>query len=281
MQNAEYIKKYVKNSVKIFIGFITSLKINTINNIKQYNVLSIDVEFIDPSYIYIIPTVDVYYDSDRTSLTAGDIASSVSSTILSYETNKLGNFNNNRFRYSEFMRAIDDSDQSITHNVTTFVLQKRFTPTLNSTTKYTINFAKALLNKTGITSMSSSSFTLDGQAQSYLDDDGSGNVRVYYIDSNGDFVYTNNTAGTIDYDTGVIVLESFGPSATDNSDGEISITVLPDGYDLTVDKYLLMLFGATTVNVIDETDAAVSAAITVDTTGSVTQINEIPIGTFV
>jgi hypothetical protein len=251
------------------------------NNIKQYNTLSIDVEFVDPSYIYIIPTINVYFDSSRTSLTAGGVASVVASTIQTYETNKLGKFSNDRFRFSEFVRTIDAADQSITYNVTSFTLQKRFNPTLNSKTKYTINFGKSLINKTGVSTLTSTSFTYDGQSQSFLDDDSAGNVRIYYVNNLGNIVYVQNNVGTIDYDTGVIILNEFGPSATPTSSGEISVTVIPNGYDLIVDKYLLMLFGLTVVNVIDETGVKISSAITVDTTGSVTQINEVPIGTFV
>jgi hypothetical protein len=251
------------------------------NNIKQYNTLSIDVEFIDPSYIYIIPIINVYFNSSRTSLTAGDVASVVASTVQTYETNKLGKFSNDRFRFSEFIRTIDAADQSITYNVTTFTLQKRFNPTLNSKTRYTINFGKSIINKTGISSLTSTSFTYEGQTQSYLDDDSAGNVRIYYINNLGNSIYTQNNGGTIDYDTGVIILNEFAPSATPTLSGEISVTVMPNGYNLIVDKYLLMLFGETVVNVIDETGVKSSTAVTVDTTGSVTQINEIPIGTFV
>ena len=41
----------------------------------------------------------------------------------------------------------------------------------------------------------------------FLDDDGQGNVRRYYIVS-GVRTYANNTQGTINYDTGQVTLNS-------------------------------------------------------------------------
>ena len=41
---------------------------------------------------------------------------------------------------------IDETDESILSNITTIQMRKSFVPTLNSSTKYTINFANALYN---------------------------------------------------------------------------------------------------------------------------------------
>lgn len=54
--------------------------------------------------------------------------------------------------------------------------------------------------------MSSSRFTYENQDQSFLDDDGFGNVRIYYINESGARVYTNRTAGHVYYDTGLVTL---------------------------------------------------------------------------
>lgn len=246
--------------------------------LRKYNVMTNEVEFIDPSYNYILPTVDVYYDSNKTSLTSDQIASKVSTTIKTFETNNLGNFDNNYFRFSKFSSAIDDSDSSITYNSTEILLQKRFLPTVTNKTKYTINFDEELENETDESTIVSSSFTLDNRTQ-YFDDDGKGNVRTYYINDLNKKVYTNNNFGTIDYTLGVIVLPSFGPTAVANN--ELKITVVPKNYNFITNKYLLMLLSDTVINVIDERQQNVKSTVTVTTTGSVTQINENNIGTVI
>ena len=81
---------------------------------------------------------------------------------------------------------------------------KNFIPVTTTATTYTLPFNDALLGQ-GET-ISSSKFTFDGRTNSYLDDDGVGNVRVYYIDASGSRVYTNRTAGTVDYTSGLVTL---------------------------------------------------------------------------
>jgi hypothetical protein len=249
-------------------------------DLKKYNVMTNEIEFIDPSYNYILPTVNVFYDSNQTSLTSDQIASKVAASIQTFETDNLGNFDNNYFRFSKFSAAIDNSDTSITYNNTSILLQKRFVPSTTNTTKYTINFDKELYNETDVSTIVSTGFTLSGNDRTYyLDDDGNGNVRTYYINSLNQDIYTNNTFGTIDYEKGIIVLPSFGPTSIVNN--ELKITVVPKDYNLITNKYLLMLLSDTVISVTDERAQRVNATVTVTTTGSVTQINETNIGTVI
>jgi hypothetical protein len=249
-------------------------------DLKKYNVMTNEIEFIDPSYNYILPTVNVFYDSNQTSLTSDQIASKVAASVQLFETSNLGKFDNDYFRFSKFSAAIDDSDPSITYNNTSILLQKRFVPSTTNTTKYTINFDKELFNETDVSTIVSTGFTLSGNDRTYyLDDDGNGNVRTYYINSLNQDIYTNNTFGTIDYEKGIIVLPSFGPTSIVNN--ELKITVVPKDYNLITNKYLLMLLSDTVISVTDERAQRVNATVTVTTTGSVTQINETNIGTVI
>ena len=95
-----------------------------------------------------------------------------------------------------------------------------------------------------------------------MDDDGIGNVRIYYIDENDEKVYLDNTAGTINYVTGVI-------------------TLTPDKRDVTVEKYQLMLLKDTSIEMFDEKTSTTTTAVTVNTTGSVTQIRDSAVGTLI
>ena len=69
----------------------------------------------------------------------------------------------------------------------------------------------------------------------FFDDDGNGNVRRYYlvgITRN----YVDNSAGTIDYTTGAIVLNGIIIASISNVDGvastSIRFTVVPDSKDI-------------------------------------------------
>ena len=244
-------------------------------NLKKYNVMSIDPEFIDPTYIYIQPTIVVNYDSSLTTLSAIEVRDKVVSKITAFETTYLSTFNNTRFRYSQFVKQIDSADPSILGNNTALKLQKRFAPNLTATTKYTIDFGSTVHHG----SLASTSFTLSNQT-CLLDDDEAGNVRLYYIGASNSKVYLNNTLGTIDYTTGVVVLNSFNPTTAD-SDGEITVTIEPDAQDITAERFQLLLLADTTVAMQDENTSEVTSAVTVTTTGSVTQISETAVGTLV
>lgn len=249
--------------------------------LKQYNVLALDVEFIDPTYLYIIPNITVYYDSRLTSLTAEALASSISNTITDYEQDFMGQFENTTFRYSRFVKAIDETNVSIENNSTQLELQKRFTPNFNTSTRYTLDFGNSLVScrNDGSSTIVSSSFVVDG-FNCFLDDDGNGVVRRYYIDVDGvSKVYVDSSQGTIDYINGIITLNSFAPvSANDN---EIRVNTVPRNNDIQVDKHQLMLFAQTTFNMVNINTNVVLPTVTVNTIGSVTQINETSLGTVV
>jgi hypothetical protein len=247
-------------------------------NLKKYNILTNEIEFVDPSYNYILPSITAYYNSNITSLTSTQIAEKIATAVQQFETDFLGSFDNNHFRFSKFSSIIDAADASITYNSTNIILQKRFAPSVSNITKYTINFDKELDNNVNESTCSSTAFTLN-EKTSYLDDDGAGNIRSFYYNSTNDKIYTNNTQGTIDYDTGVLILNNFAPTVITNN--ELIIDVIPKDYNFITNKYLLMLLSNTTITVKDELEQQLKATITVNTTGSVTQIDEINVGTII
>jgi hypothetical protein len=256
----------------------TNQKEDLRKNLKKYNVMTNEVEFINPSYNYIIPDITVYYDSNKTSLNSGQIAEKISTTVKNFETTYLGNFENKYFRYSQFSRLIDLTDSSIVYSDTKIRLQKRFSPLLNVSTKYTINFSTTLQNLFGESSISSSSFTLNNRV-SFFDDDSNGNVRTFYFDQSNQKIYTNNTFGTIDYSSGIMSLSDFNPSFVNNN--EIIISAAPTDSNLVTERYIIMLLSDTIVRVEDTRNKEITSTLTVTTTGSVTQINEINYGTII
>ena len=99
------------------------------------------------------------------------------------------------------MQDIDDTDTSILSNITTVKIRKDFTPTTGSAITYNIYFRNALFNPhsghnaTAGGILSSTGFKIDGNDnEMFLDDDGSGNVRLYYLAS-GIRTYVNSTQG--------------------------------------------------------------------------------------
>ncbi|MEK9699692.1 MAG: hypothetical protein VW270_28200, partial [Candidatus Poseidoniales archaeon] len=110
---------------------------------------------------------------------------------------------------------------SILNNDASLEMQKRFTPNIAVATKLDLNFN----NPIRIGTVKSTQFTFKGFS-CFLDDDRSGNVRIYRFDESNNKTVINATAGTINYTTGQLVIENFAPTAF--ADIEMKITVTPD-----------------------------------------------------
>ena len=219
-----------------------STKDRIVKDLKKYSVASVTPVIIDPETTDIVLTSTVKFDEKTTTKVGDTIKSNVITTITNYNANTLQSFDT-MFRHSKLTGLIDDTDNSILSNITTVQLRKSFTPTIGSSTKYTINFANALYNphsghntsSGGI--LSSTGFKIDGNTTDvfFLDDDGNGNVRRYKIDGSVRS-YANSTQGTINYTTGLVEVNSLNVSNIENIRGAastvIEVTVKPNSNDI-------------------------------------------------
>ena len=234
----------VKISIKAASGstLTNATKLDLVTQLKKFNVASVTPEIVDPETTKILLTSNVKYDTNATIKTTDTIKSDILTTVTNFSTVNLQKFDN-VFRYSKLSKAIDDTDTSILSNITTLKIRKEFTPTLSSSTLYNIYFRNTLYNPHsghntaagGI--LESSGFKVDGDTinEMFLDDDGQGNVRRYYVVS-GVRTYSNNTQGTINYTTGQITLNSLNIASISNIRGSAStvveLTVKPNSNDV-------------------------------------------------
>ena len=267
-----YGKVYI--SIKPTIGNTISSQRKTeiTTELKKYNVLSIDPEFVDATFLYIRPTVEVRYDSKTTTLTGPQVQTKVLNAITNFESTKLGTFDNKTFRYSQFVKAIDAADSSIVSNLTTIQIEKRFVPSLTNSTTYNVSFSNSLHNPHAghRYAISSSAFTYRGNT-SYFDDDGNGNLRIYYITGSNTRVYTNETAGVVNYRTGLVTINSFLPSAFVGS----SLSIFADSADDDVNairNQILLIAGANVTLIDDATTLVAATTVTATTSGVTTEI---------
>ena len=229
----------VKIAIKAASGstLTNATKNNIVTSLRPYNVASVRPEIVDPETTSLLLTVNAKYNKNATTKTAETLKSEILDAIINYNTNTLQKFDG-VFRYSKLTGLIDDVDTSILSNITTVDMRKSFTPTINSSTKYDVYFRNAIYNPhTGHEPiLSSSGFKVSGDSREmFLDDDGQGNVRRYYL-STGIRTYANETQGTIDYATGQITLNSLNVASISNirgaSSSVIELTVTPSSNDV-------------------------------------------------
>ncbi len=217
----------------------------TKNLIRNRNMVSIQVEIVDPDYVYIVVSTLIKWRSDLTEDTQGEVQNAVKSAIVSYGETELDNFDT-YFRYSKFIQTIDQSHSSIKNSLTTIQLKYKLVPSLTITQNYIINFSNAIDPNVVSNSptLSSTAFILDGFT-CYLDDQ-DGIVRAYRL-LEGARVDVRTNLGTIDYVTGKIQINRFLPTAFT---GEfMEITVRPLELDVITTRNQLLLIEGVDVKV--------------------------------
>ena len=217
-------------------------KNSIVTELKKYSVASVTPVIIDPETTSLLLTSTVRYNEKATTKTAETLKTDVTNALTNYNDNTLNQFDS-IFRYSKVLELIDDADSSILSNITTLRIRKSFTPTLGSSTNYTVYFSNPLYNPhTGHRSaeggvLSSTGFKVEGDATNiyFFDDDGSGNLRRYYLVGSVR-TYVDNTAGTINYSTGQVDINSVNISTIENIRGSastvIELTVQPNSNDI-------------------------------------------------
>jgi len=233
----------VNISIKAKSGTVLSdtSKADIVTQLKPYNVASVRPVIKDPETTSVLITSNVKYDAKATAKTADTIKADVIDSLTTYNASTLQRFDS-VFRYSKVTGLIDSADTSILSNITTVKIRKDFQPIISTSSKYNIYFRNALYNphsghlssEGGI--LSSSGFKVDGNTnECFFDDDGAGNVRLYYL-SGGVKTYLNSTQGTVDYSTGAITLNSMNIVSISNIDGAastvIQLTVVPSSNDV-------------------------------------------------
>ena len=230
---------------KVFIAvkptgeqFATAIRKQEIReSILNRTPLGIDPVMVDPDYIYIIPTIRTFYDSLKTTLTASATIAACRAAVDAFDTANLERFGN-KLRYSRLVRALDNTNESILNNDVSLKLQKHFVPNTNVAEKVTLRFSNPL--RTG--TLSSTKFTFNG-FDAFLDDDGLGNINIFRFNADKQKVNIVTAIGSINYDTGLVEIGAFNPSAYDGI--EIKVSVQPVSLDVTpVREQILIMHGS-------------------------------------
>jgi len=204
--NGSYLSNLIKDNIK--------------KELKQYSVSGIVAEIIDLKYLYIEPTINVYYNTNL-ARSANTIASIVSTNVERYadstEINKFGA----RFKYSKFLKMIDDSDNAITSNITTIVMRRDLRAVLNSFAEYEICFGNRFyVECENGYNIKSSGFTVSGIIGTvYLSDipnsdKRTGSIFLFRLNSPTEPEIVRRSVGTIDYIKGEIKLSPINITGT-------------------------------------------------------------------
>ena len=278
----DYGKVYISIKAKSGSNLTEVTKTSLVQSLKSFAVASVTPVIIDPETTFITLETTFKYDSSATTKDVSTLETNVIEAITDYNTDTLENFTG-MFRYSTVGKTIDGADSSILSNITKVKMYKYITPTLSSSLKYTLSFNNAFYNphsehnKSAGGIVSSTGFKINNDSSTnehFLDDDGAGNIRVYYL-SGTTRIYTDSTFGTINYTTGEIILTSANITSISNVDGaastQIRVTTTPSSNDIIPVRNQVLEIDTTNSTItgsVDEIESGSSQAGTTYTTTS-------------
>ena len=227
---AEYGKVFISIKSTTGLNLNEIQKSQLVKGLAPYTVASITPVVVDPETLNLILNVNFKYDSNATTSSKESLETLVSNTISSYNTNYLKVFNS-IFRHSQFTSLVDNTDNSILSNITTVSLGSFYTPNTTGSFSFTIQFGNSLFNPhsghnaAGGGIIASTGFYIqDNTNEMFFDDDGAGNLRIYYLVS-GVRTYHSEVAGTVNYATGLVSVNPIYITSVSNVDNNVSTTI--------------------------------------------------------
>jgi hypothetical protein len=233
--------------------------------LKKYAVAGIIPEILDLKYLYIEVNSKIYYNSNLAP-SAAYVSSVVQSNSMKYAESSEMNKYGARFKYSKFLNIIDQSNESITSNITTIYIRRDIRAVLNAFAEYQIGFG----NEFHIKSMSgynikSSAFRVAGIMDDvYISDIPNtnritGSLFFFTVPSEASQSPTiiRRNVGSINYKDGIITINPVNIQSGMIKDGQtvIEISACPLSNDVIglQDLYLqLDINNSTFETVVDE-----------------------------
>jgi hypothetical protein len=248
-------------SIKPFNGvFLSSgVKQNIQQQIKKFSVAGIRPEIIDLKFLYVEADCEVYYNPNLAS-SASFVQNVVTKNITTYSVSSELNQFGGRFKYSQFQRVIDNSNESITSNITNISIRRDLVAQLNQFAEYELCFGNQLFVKSLGYNIKTSGFVVSGISGTvYLGDKPNsdlkkGSVFLFRLNSPTEPFIVKQNVGTIDYVKGEVKLNPINIISTvvNHNSPLVEISTIPLSNDVIglQDLYLQLDVNNTTVDVI-------------------------------
>jgi|TARA_B100000900_G_scaffold213444_1_gene180852 hypothetical protein len=238
----QYGKVFISIKPK-FGDFLPNLiKENIKLKLKKFAVSGIIPEILDLKYLFIETSSRVYYNTNLAPSSA-QVSSVVQNNASKYANSSELNKYGARFKYSKFLKILDDSHDSITSNITTVRMRRDLRIAANSIAEYQIGFGNRMqvLSNDGY-NIKTTAFKVAGIAGNvYLSDipdrDGlTGSLFLFSLPNvgsrNPSIVKSN--VGSIDYEKGIITINAINIADGLIKDGQpiIEIEATPTSNDV-------------------------------------------------
>jgi hypothetical protein len=236
------------------------------NKLKQYVVAGISPEIIDLKILYVEIDSSIYYDYSQVS-NVNDLRTKIVNSLNSYSKSTNLNSFGGRFKYSKVLQTIDNTDAAITSNITKVIIRRDLKALVNRLSQYEICYGnKFHVNSEG-KNIKSTGFTIFGESDTvYLTDTPNPDLKTGVISVIKDIpTYSTEqqvlktpvviqSAGTVNYETGEILLGSLLITSTVLPNDSIEIQAIPESNDVIglKDLYLSFDISKSSINMIKD-----------------------------
>jgi len=240
-------------------------KKNILTKLKNYSLTGISQEIVDLKILYVEIESSVYYNSTQVS-TAEDLRTKVINSLNLYANSVNLNTFGGRFKYSKLLQIIDNVDTAITSNITKIKIRRDLNAAINQFAQYEICFGNRFnINSKGL-NIKSTGFKISGVSDTvYFTDipnktesgilDGSNKGIISIVKESKEletYPVVVKSAGTIDYATGEIILNTVNITSTEMPNDIVEIQAYPDSNDVIglKDLYLSFSVEKSTINMV-------------------------------
>ena len=252
-RNGDFVPNLIKQNIK--------------RDLKKYSVAGIVPEILDLKYLFIETDSKVYYNTNlapSSSFVGSKVQRDITRYAESSDLNKYGA----RFKYSKFLKIIDQSHESITSNITTIQIRRDLRLAISETAEYAIDFG----NQFHVRSMSgynirTSPFRVANiNTDVYLfdipnSDAKRGQVGLFSLDAGtASPVIQRRNIGIINYETGRITLDPINIVSGKTKDNVqiLEISVTPESNDIIgLQDLYLQLDSSIVYTVVDEISSGI------------------------
>jgi hypothetical protein len=218
------------------------IKENIKRDLKKYAVAGIVPEILDLKYLYLEINSKIYYDTNLAP-SAEYVSSIIQNNATKYaestELNKYGA----RFKYSKFLKTIDESHEAVTSNITTIQMRRDLRVVLNTFTEYQIGFGNEFhINSMNGYNIKSSALRVSDISQVvYISDipntnRETGSLFLFTIPSSNSNTPTivRRNIGNVNYKKGIITLNPINIQAGKIKDGQaiVELSTTPHSNDV-------------------------------------------------
>ena len=229
-----------------------------IQRLKSYAVAGIVPEFIDLKYLYVELQANPYYNpslnDDPDNLKTG-ISNALTQYSRSIDVNKFGG----RFKYSKAVSLIDSVDSSITSNITLVTIRRNLKAVLGQFAQYEVCYGNRFHTQESSYNVVSTGFTIEGVVGTvYLADEvinrEKGRIFFFTYTEGGTPSIVKKNAGTVDYMTGGVLIDTVNILSTVVANGVVEIQAIPHSNDIIGlrDLYIKFDMTNTTINMIQD-----------------------------